>query len=134
MKICIPTANNQGLEATVFHHFGSAPFFTMVDTGTGQSKIVRNPACGDRPHMCHHIDILKAHGVQAVACSTLGRRAMTALREAGVDVLGPVQGDVAKVLETVERGEVSTMVDTSCGCGDGGGHHHSRRGGGQLQG
>ena len=31
MKICVPTANDQGFAAPAYDHFGSAPFLTLVD-------------------------------------------------------------------------------------------------------
>ena len=32
MKICIPTADNNGMDAKASAHFGSAPYYTVVDT------------------------------------------------------------------------------------------------------
>jgi predicted Fe-Mo cluster-binding NifX family protein len=34
MRICFPTENLQGLDSTVYGHFGSAPGFIIVDTGS----------------------------------------------------------------------------------------------------
>ena len=42
MKICVPTATDAGLEAPVFGHFGSAPFFTVVDTDDGKVEVIPN--------------------------------------------------------------------------------------------
>jgi hypothetical protein len=36
MKICIPTHDERGLQSEVFGHFGSAPFFTLVDSESGE--------------------------------------------------------------------------------------------------
>ena len=44
MKICIPTEDNRGLEGMVCGHFGSAPFFTLVDTDSGSCEIIGNSA------------------------------------------------------------------------------------------
>ena len=42
MKICIPTMDDRGKEGMPSDHFGSAPFFTFVDTETGEYEAVRN--------------------------------------------------------------------------------------------
>ena len=34
MKVCFPTETLQGLDSRVYGHFGSAPGFVIVDTGT----------------------------------------------------------------------------------------------------
>ena len=42
MRICVPTATDDGLDATVHEHFGSAPYFSILDTETGAVEAVRN--------------------------------------------------------------------------------------------
>ena len=46
MKIAITAENNNGLESTVAHHFGHAPYFILVDVENGEvtaSQSVGNP-------------------------------------------------------------------------------------------
>jgi len=45
MKICIPSKDPRGLSSEVFDHFGSAPWFTIVDTEEGKVRTIRNPNC-----------------------------------------------------------------------------------------
>ena len=45
MKICIPSKDHRGLSSEVFDHFGSAPWFTIVDTEEGKVRTIRNPNC-----------------------------------------------------------------------------------------
>jgi predicted Fe-Mo cluster-binding NifX family protein len=42
MLACIPTNGSAGLEDTVFDHFGSAPFFTLFDSETGEVTVLEN--------------------------------------------------------------------------------------------
>jgi predicted Fe-Mo cluster-binding NifX family protein len=93
MKICVPTKNDRGPASEAFDHFGDAPFFAIADVDTGEIKVVRNPECHDEPHACHHVSLLQAHAVQAVACEGIGRRAFAGLREAGIDVIVPASRD-----------------------------------------
>ena len=87
MKLCVPTETDRGMDAVTAAHFGTAPYFTMVDLENDTVTIVRNPACGHAPGACHHLDILRAHEVDVVASSGIGRRAFTALDEAGIRVV-----------------------------------------------
>ena len=42
MKICIPTNTDSGTESTISGHFGSAPFFMIVDTESLGCRAVVN--------------------------------------------------------------------------------------------
>ena len=37
MNLCIPITEDQGLQSPVSGHFGSAPYFMIVDTGSRHS-------------------------------------------------------------------------------------------------
>ena len=118
MKICIPTKDDLGLESRVYDHFGSAPFFAMMDADSGRLDVVHNTDLDHRHHSCHHIDGLKTHNVDVVVCSGVGRRAFAALQEAGIDVLVPEHATVADIVSTVRAGEVHRLSpDRACGGG-----------------
>jgi len=124
MKICIPTKDDHGLESRVYDHFGSAPFFAMMDADNGRLDVVRNTDLDHRHHSCHHIDGLKTHNVDVVVCSGVGRRAFAALQEAGIDVLVPEHATVADIVSTVRAGEAPRLSpDRACGGGRQG-HSH----------
>ena len=42
MKLCFPVVQDQGLDSEVYGHFGSAPYFLIVDAATGQINLVDN--------------------------------------------------------------------------------------------
>ena len=118
MKICIPTEDNHGLESRVYDHFGSAPFFAMMDADSDRLEVVRNTDLDHRHHSCHHIDGLKTHNVDVVVCNGVGRRAFAALQEAGIDVLAPEQATVADIVSAMRAGEVRQLsTDEACGGG-----------------
>jgi predicted Fe-Mo cluster-binding NifX family protein len=122
MRICIPTEDDAGVESRVYGHFGSAPFFTIVDVETARIEVV---AVDGHHHQLpdHHISELKAHGVGAVVCDRIGKRACAALRKEGIDVLAAVGGTVSDVLEAVNAGQASTISPAEA-CG---GRGHGRR-------
>ena len=123
MKICIPTNDDAG--HSVAEHFGRAPFLTMLDVASGDAKIVRNPGCHSQSRACHHIPILEAHGVEAVVCSRMGRRAASSLRASGIEVLAaPAEASVEVISARARAGELRPATETS-GCSGGHcGHEH----------
>ena len=131
MKICIPTKDDRGLESRAYGHFGSAPFFAMVDADSGRPEVVRNTDLHHGPHSCHHVDGLKAHDVDIVVCNGVGRRAFVALQEAGIDVQVPKHATVADIVRAMRAGEVHRLsADEACG----GGRHGHRHGAGVAHG
>ncbi len=124
MKICIPTADDRGLDAPLSDHFGSTPCFTFVDTVSGAIEIVEH----DRDHHAHgRCDPAAAIGsadARVVVCRGLGRRALERLQALGVQVFVTRETIARRALEAHAAGCVSAMTD-DLACG-GGGHcdHH----------
>ena len=48
MKICFPVQNDNGIESTVYNHFGSAPVFVVFDTDTNGCCV--DQQSGPAPH------------------------------------------------------------------------------------
>lgn len=125
MKICIPTEDDRGLDSTAATHFGSAPYFTVADTDSDGVEVVRNPDCHHGPQSCHHIPILRAHHVDGVVCTTVGRRAYSAMIEAGIDIYAVPPGTVSEILSAVhDRTPRRLSLEETCG----GGRRHGRHG------
>jgi predicted Fe-Mo cluster-binding NifX family protein len=125
MKICIPTTDDRGLAASASGHFGHAPYFALVDTESGGLHVIRNPGCHQHPQECHHVDVLAAHDVNAVACEGMGRRAVSALRAAGIEVLAPAHGTVAEIVAAACAGGLQPLaLEAACkGAGHTDGDH-----------
>ena len=118
MKACVPTKDDRGLQSSPYEHFGSAPFFTIVNIESGQFEVVANAECHDHPESCHHIDLVKSYEVDAVVCSGVGRRAFAAMQSAGIEVLIPAEGTVSDIVKAVRAGETRRLsVDEACGGG-----------------
>lgn len=87
MKICFPASRNQWLESSVFHHFGSAPLFPVVETEDDTVAAVINR---DRHHRHGACQPLKAPGVQAVdavAVGGIGTGALSGLAQAELNIM-----------------------------------------------
>jgi predicted Fe-Mo cluster-binding NifX family protein len=125
MNICIPSQDDRGLDSEVHDHFGSGPWFTIVNTENDQAKPVRNPSCHQSVGSCHHIDMLRAKNVAVVVSSGMGRRAWSSLREAEITVLAAPARGVKDIVAAVKEGDAPPRALESA-CTGGHGHHHGQ--------
>ena len=126
MRICIPTEDDRGLDAALSGHYGRAPYFTLIDTETEDVKSVPNPGCHERHHHdrdCHHIDILRAHGVEAVIGDHVGHRAAEGLRAAGIEVWCSPSTVARDALHAFRQGALAPLP-VGAGCEGRHGHPH----------
>lgn len=130
MKIGIPSMGKKGLNEMVGEHFGRVPAYTIIDTETEAVSILPNTSehLGGRGYPAQ---ILSQHGVDAMICSGIGRRAISMFNEKGIKVYVGASGTVGETLESFKRGELTECdEDGACtqhafrGKGGGMGHHH----------
>ena len=107
MNLCIPTESNGGLEATVSGHFGRAPFYTFVDTVTGDAVPVANPGHG----AVHPPDFVLGQKPDAVAVKGMGRGAYGRFDAAGVQMLLTEEDDVAETLAAAREGRLRPLSE-----------------------
>ena len=136
MRICIPTLDDKGREGMPADHFGSAPFFTFVDTEKGQYEAIRN---GESSHVhgaCQPLKFLGTRPVDAIVCRGLGRRAFSRLADAGVQVFVTLEKNAEETVAALKDGRLRPLSsEEAChGHGHGGhghGHAHGPSGGGR---
>lgn len=122
MRLCIPTADSRGREARLSDHFGSAPYFTLVDSDTGTVDVRPNRQARHAHGSCEPAKGLDGQGVDAVVCRGLGRRALGGLEQAGIRVFVTDAGDVDGAVTAFRAGRIVPLThDTACGGGRG--HH-----------
>jgi predicted Fe-Mo cluster-binding NifX family protein len=128
MLACIPTNGNAGLADTVSDHFGSAPYFTLVDSETGEVTVIENRDHHHRHGMCQPLAQLAGHNIDCVVCSGMGRRAVGGLKKAGIKVYNAGGENVGQVIDKIKSGELVEMspADACRGHGSGAGHGHGR--------
>ncbi len=86
MKLCFPVEHDNGAASVVYSHFGSAPFFVIIDTETGAARTVVN---GDRHHAhgaCNPIKAIGDQNIDAVVVGGIGAGALSRLNQLGVKV------------------------------------------------
>jgi predicted Fe-Mo cluster-binding NifX family protein len=124
MKLCIPTMDGSGLAAEASGHFGSAPYFTLVDTESGRCEVISNQRHQHRHGACDPIRHLGPGDFEAVVCRGMGRRALSSLARVGVDVFVTDGETVSDIVTAAREGRLSRLSSTDA-CG---GHEEGRSG------
>jgi predicted Fe-Mo cluster-binding NifX family protein len=87
MKICILTTSKDGMSAKVYEHFGSAPYFTIIDTDNDKIEILDNANLNHTHGMCQPMDALNGKNIGVVISGGMGGRAVNKLNQGGIKVL-----------------------------------------------
>jgi predicted Fe-Mo cluster-binding NifX family protein len=123
MKLAFPVEREDGMASPVFGHFGSAPFFVVVETENGSVESLSNK---DRVHLhgqCQPLAALSGTVVDAVVVGGIGAGALMKLNDAGVKVYRAVEGTVSDNLALFKSGRLPEMgFDHTCAGHQGGGH------------
>lgn len=123
MRLCLPTLDDRGREAALAEHFGSAPYFTLVDSKTGQLQVVANRTTDHAPFTCDAVEALGTQDVAAVICLGLGRRAFAGLRDSGISVFVTDATRVGEAVDDFRNDRLRRMTEAGA-CR--GGHHKGR--------
>jgi len=107
MRICIPTVSDASLAARVCPHFGSAPFFTVVDEATGAVEVVRNTHVEHVHCSCDPAAAVLTLGIGAVVCRGVGWRGLAMLEERGVPVCRTESWSAADALKAFRARHLS---------------------------
>ncbi len=86
MKVCFPVSKVEGMNSTVYGHFGSAPAFIVVDTANSSVTTINN---GDQDHehgQCNPVKALNSQQIDALVVAGIGAGALTKLNEQGIKV------------------------------------------------
>ena len=125
MKLCIPTEDDTGLTGRISAHFGSARWFTLVDSETGTTRSVPNREHQHRPGTCDAAESISGLGVEAVVCFGFGRRAFQSMRRAGIPVYLTQSSSVREALEEFNMDLLMPLLEEeACSGGRGLGRHH----------
>ena len=104
MNLCIPMTEDKGLQSQVSGHFGSAPFFAIVDPDTGAFRVIPNQDSHHSHGACHPLAALSGQGVDSVAVSAIGAGALDRLQTGGVRVYLSEQPVVEGVVAAFKAG------------------------------
>ena len=127
MRICIPTEDDRGLDSRLCGHFGSAPYFALADTDSGNVEIEANSGRQHDHGKCEPVGHIDADRTDAVVCQGMGKRAVSSLQRAGVEVLITSADTIRGAISQAGQGGLRTLsAEEACG-GHGGSHGHGRQ-------
>jgi predicted Fe-Mo cluster-binding NifX family protein len=99
VKVCFPVYKNEGINSTVYDHFGSAPEFIIVNT---ELQSVINVDNGDLGHVhgaCNPVIAVGGHNIDAVVVGGIGAGALRLLNAEGIKVYKSARETVKENLE-----------------------------------
>ncbi|MBW1815385.1 MAG: NifB/NifX family molybdenum-iron cluster-binding protein [Deltaproteobacteria bacterium] len=126
MKIAFPAQENNGLDSTVYNHFGSGKIFVIVETDDGTVETVFNQNLDHQHGQCQPMVALGGNHVDAVAVGGIGGGALRKLNAEGKKVFRAVEGSVKENLELIQSNKLPeiTLDQTCAGHSDIGGCAH----------
>ena len=115
MRICIPTETDDGNDAQVNAHFGSAPVFTIYDTDSQKLHCVKNSQHQHIHGMCQPLNALEGQHIDTVICTGMGARAVQRLNSAGIKTYRTNANTVREVLDRYQDGSFEEIsVRNAC--------------------
>ena len=124
MQICIPVVENCGLESRVSAHFGSAPGFMIVDTESGNARLIGNSNQHHAHGMCQPLAALAGETVDGIVVGGIGMGALTKLQAAGITVYRALHPTVGETLAAFTAGSLQPLGHHEA-CGGHHGHDHA---------
>ena len=126
MNICIPVTADEGVASPVCAHFGSAPFFMIVDSESGACRAVRNHNLRHAHGMCQPLMSLQGETLDGIVVGDIRMGALNRLLTAGLQVYRSEHPTVTATLAAFKAGQLRTMTPNDA-CGQHGqdhGHSH----------
>ena len=116
MRICIPTNTNEGQNAHVSSHFGSAEYFTIYDTDKDDFKIVDNTNTHHSHGMCHPLNALDSSNIDIIVCGGMGARAVMKLNDGGIKAYRASGNTVADIIQAYNNNDLEEITpENACG-------------------
>jgi predicted Fe-Mo cluster-binding NifX family protein len=123
MKVGFAVQANEGMESTVYDHFGSAPAFVIVDTEGKEVLTVNNRDLHHVHGACNPIMALDGKSVNAMVVGGIGAGALMKLNVLGIKVYGAGASTVKDNLTLLAENKLEELsVNNACrahqgGCG-----------------
>jgi predicted Fe-Mo cluster-binding NifX family protein len=128
MKIVFPVEQDQGLESPVYTHFGTAPYFVVVDSESGAQQTINNMDLHHNHGQCQPMKAFSGNPVDVIVVGGIGGGALIRLQAQGVRVFRAAEGSVKTNFEFMKAGKLPEFaVNMTCAGhqgGQGGCHSH----------
>jgi predicted Fe-Mo cluster-binding NifX family protein len=124
MQICIPVLEDRGIDSHVSAHFGSAPAFMIVDTESGNRRVIGNRNQHHAHGMCQPLAALAGETVDGIVVGGIGMGALMKLQAAGITVFRAVHPTVGETLAAFTAGSLQPVAQNEA-CAGHHGHDHA---------
>ena len=115
MKIAFPAVQDAGLGTQVHDHFGTARFFIIADSETGECKLIENRDMHHKHGECQPGKSLGSEKVDAVIAGGIGKGALSKLSSAGIAIYRGIEGTVSENLSLFKTGKLPVFpVEHAC--------------------
>ena len=112
MRVCVPTMDQNGLDAVIGEHFGRVPFYTFVEPETEEVETIGNTGT-HHGEALYPAQIIAKEGADVMLCAGLGRRAIGIFEEEGVHVFIGAEGAVKDALDAYKNGRLQEATDAN---------------------
>lgn len=109
MKVAFPIQEKNDKNSMVHNHFGSAPYFVVVDTDTDETHIIDNQNLNHTHGNCQPLVALGGTQVDAVVVGGIGGGALRKLLNAGIKAFRAIDGTVSDNLVLVKNSELEAF-------------------------
>lgn len=112
----MPILENKGLSSEISAHFGKSPFFTFLKIENSEIKDLEVVESRGRHAggVITPAEIILNHKANILICGSLGSKAVTMLKNSGLEVYSGASGTVKEALDKYIAGELSAADDNSC--------------------
>lgn len=115
MKVCIPVKENKGMDSIAYNHFGTAPFFMICDTESGEVKVIENGDLNHAHGMCQPLKALGGEMVDVILVGGIGAGALMKLNNEKIKVYKVSDDTVSKNIELFKENKLMEFsVNNSC--------------------
>jgi predicted Fe-Mo cluster-binding NifX family protein len=127
MKIGIPVMSDSNtLDNIICDHFGSAPFFAIVETAAGTMKVVENANTHHQHGACNPLAAFTAENIEAAMVRGIGAGAISKLQAAGIPVFQANNNNLKSALDDLKANRLKQMTPEDASAGHSHhGHGHS---------
>ena len=110
MKVCFPVYKDEGVNSTVYDHFGSAPEFIVVNTELQSTTTVGNKDLDHVHGACNPVIAVGGYEIDVVIVGGIGAGALRKLNADGIKVYKSVRETVKENLELLKDGSLPELT------------------------
>lgn len=115
MKLCLPVTKNNGINSPISEHFGSAPYFVIVDTDTSECNAIQNTNSHHSHGMCQPLSALEGNKIDAIVVGGIGGGALNKLCAANIKVFKTAHNNISDIVKAYKENSLEEMtLDSVC--------------------